>query len=256
MDELVCSVAAAPIDALRLRAGLDADDGAALHSERVFTSFPQSLDGEQSSDTAPAPFRIRPIQTTSSTTSAGWRPTSPDLPLVYITFGTVLTTVAETQELYRTAVAAVAELPVEALLTTGKGFDRAALGEIPPNVLVEAFVPQAEVFPHASVMVCHGGSGTTLGGLAAGIPLVVVPHTADQPANAKRVATMGAGLALEKPDIATLRAAIQKILGDASFRDTARAVSREMAQLPDVSDAVVAMLALATSESAKSPRAR
>jgi UDP:flavonoid glycosyltransferase YjiC (YdhE family) len=44
---------------------------------------------------------------------------------------------------------------------------------------------------------CHGGSGTTLGALAAGLPLVVVPLFADQPVNARRVAAVGAGLAVE-----------------------------------------------------------
>ena len=44
---------------------------------------------------------------------------------------------------------------------------------------------------------CHGGSGTTLGALAAGLPLVIVPLFADQPANAKRVAEVGAGLVVE-----------------------------------------------------------
>ena len=71
---------------------------------------------------------------------------------------------------------------------------------IPANLQVEAWVPQAEVFPHTALLVCHGGSGTVLGGLAAGIPQVVLPIRADQPQNAQSVAAIGAGLALTKPD--------------------------------------------------------
>jgi MGT family glycosyltransferase len=164
---------------------------------------------------------------------------------VYITFGTVATTLAEAVVLYQTAVAAVAGLPVRALLTTGRGFDAGKLGAIPANLRVEEWVPQAEVFPHTAVMVCHGGSGTVLGGLAAGIPQVVVPITADQPQNAQSVAAIGAGLALNKPDAETLRAAIQRVLDDDGFRRAARAVSAEMAALPGVDHAVNAMLALA-----------
>ncbi len=49
--------------------------------------------------------------------------------------------------------------------------------------------------PHASAMVCHGGFGTVRAGLAAGVPLAVLPLFADQPYNAERVQALGAGLA-------------------------------------------------------------
>ena len=75
------------------------------------------------------------------------------------------------------------------LLTTGTDLD---LGAVPTNVHVERWVPQADVLAHASVVVGHGGSGTTLGALGAGQPLVVVPLFADQPNNAARVAIASA----------------------------------------------------------------
>jgi UDP:flavonoid glycosyltransferase YjiC (YdhE family) len=43
----------------------------------------------------------------------------------------------------------------------------------------------------------HGGSGSTLGALAAGVPLAVLPLFADQPQNARRGAEVGAGVAVE-----------------------------------------------------------
>jgi hypothetical protein len=94
-------------------------------------------------------------------------------------------------------------------------------------------------------MVCHGGSGTVLGGLAACIPQVVVPFGADQPLNAQSIAAVGAGLALNKPDAPTLRAAIERVLADSRFRDAARVVSRETFALPSVDEAANALLALA-----------
>lgn len=106
-------------------------------------------------------------------------------------------------------------------------------------------MPQADVLPHTAVLVCHGGSGTVLGGLAAGVPQVVVPLGGDQPANAQRIAAIGAGLALTKPDAETLRAAIRRVLEDEGFRRAAQAVSVEMAGLPGVDTAVAALLALA-----------
>ena len=66
-------------------------------------------------------------------------------------------------------------------MTTGAAVDTAALGTVPKNVVLRDFVPQHEVFPHVSAVLCHGGSGSILGALAAGLPLVVAPVGTDQP---------------------------------------------------------------------------
>ena len=66
--------------------------------------------------------------------------------------------------------------------------------QCPANVHVERWVPQAQVMPHAAAMVGHGGSGSTLAAMAAGMPLAVLPLFADQAQNARRVAQIGAGL--------------------------------------------------------------
>jgi hypothetical protein len=242
MEEQFCSLSAAPVDTLRETAGLAADDGASLRAEPIFTAFPESFEGPAASGASGAVHRVGPGAAAPPSASSGWQPDGDGLPLVYITFGTIATTVPETLVLYQTAIAAVADLPVRALLTTGRGFDVEKLGAIPANLRVEAWVLQAEVFPHTAVLVCHGGSGTVLGGLAAGIPQVVVPFGADQPNNAQSMAAIGAGLALTKPDAAALRAAIQRVLDDARFRRAARAVAAEMAALPGVDDAVKALV--------------
>jgi UDP:flavonoid glycosyltransferase YjiC (YdhE family) len=246
MEEQIRSLAAAPIDSLRQAAGLTADQGASLHGERIFTSFPESFEGAADAEAARLVYRVGPVKELPSAASSTWERNTDGLPLVYITFGTVATTTPEAQHLYQAAIAALTDLPVRALLTTGRGFDLGILGKVPANVRVEAWVPQAEVFPHAAAMVCHGGSGTVLGGLAACIPQIVVPFGADQPLNAQSIATVGAGLALNKPDAPTLRAAIERVLADSRFRDAARLVSLEMFALPTVDEAAEALLDLAT----------
>jgi len=245
MEEQICSLAAAPIDTLREAAGLAMDEGAGLLAERIFTSFPESFEGKGDSEVQHPVYRIGPAQEVPSSTILALDPNTNGLPLVYITFGTIATTTPEAQHLYRTALAAVAGLPVRALLTTGRGFDRGILGSVPANVSVEEWVPQIDVFPHTAVMVCHGGSGTVLGGLAACVPQVVVPLGTDQPKNAERIAAIGAGLALENPDTETLRGAIERILGDSGFRDAARLISREMSTLHSIDEAASALLDLA-----------
>jgi rhamnosyltransferase subunit B len=60
------------------------------------------------------------------------------------------------------------------------------------------YVPYSQVFPHASVIVHQGGSGTTGQALSAGRPMLFVPYGWDQPDNALRVERLGAGLSLAR----------------------------------------------------------
>lgn len=99
---------------------------------------------------------------------------------VYAILGTVFTDVVT----MRSMVAAVADLPVNLVLTTGPAVDPAALGALPPNVTAPAFVPQSALPPRCAAVISHAGSGTVLGALAARLPQVYLPSGADQFINA------------------------------------------------------------------------
>jgi MGT family glycosyltransferase len=151
------------------------------------------------------------------------------LPLVYVSFGTVVGATPMAGALYGGALAAVAGLPARVLMTVGRELDIDGLGPLPPNVHVERFVDQVDVFGHAGLVVTHGGSGTTLGALAAGLPLVVVPLFADQPDNARRVEAVGAGVIAEPPAI---REAIDTVMGEPKYTRAALRMAQEIAWLP------------------------
>ena len=61
------------------------------------------------------------------------------------------------------------------------------------NLLYLESAPHDWLFPRCKAVIHHGGAGTTAAGLRAGIPNIVVPHTADQPFWGERVAAIGAG---------------------------------------------------------------
>jgi UDP:flavonoid glycosyltransferase YjiC (YdhE family) len=82
-------------------------------------------------------------------------------------------------------------------------------------------------------------------GLAAGVPMVVVPLFADQPYNARRVEEVGAGLALEPTDLSRLADAVRAVLADRSFRDSAGVIARETSRLPTVDSATEVLRRLA-----------
>jgi UDP-glucoronosyl and UDP-glucosyl transferase len=161
-------------------------------------------------------------------------------PLVYVSFGSAAPRFDFFGRLCRAVLDAVADLPLRILFTIGDQSDPGALGPLPRSVHVERWVPQADVMPHAAAMVGHGGSGSTLMAMAAGVPLAVVPLFADQPDNARRVAQIGAGIALEGgvEAVAEVPRAIRTLLDEPRYLRQARRVAAEVAALPPVDDAV------------------
>ena len=85
-------------------------------------------------------------------------------------------------------------------------------------------------------MLTHGGAGTTLGTLAAGIPLVVVPQGADQFVQADRVTAAGVGLTVTGEATESVAPTVLKVLADPSFRANAGKVAAQIAALPSPAD--------------------
>lgn len=187
-------------------------------------------------------FPIRP-ETPLAAAPAEPVPEFADLPYrrsVYLTLGTVF----NAREAFAAPLAALADLPVNVLLTTGGGVDPSALGEVPGNVRVAGFVPQGLILPRVSAVVCHGGAGTVLGALAHGVPLVCLPMGADQPGNAAAVAAGGTGLQLtpEQADAASIRSAVERVLNEDRFRRAAGRLRDEIADLPTPDEVIASVV--------------
>lgn len=222
---------------------------AAIASAPYLSSFPGSVDPSPWPDTR----RFR-VTDTNSPTEFRLEPSwDGDRALIYVSFGTVLGHLGEAIGVYRCALDAVEGLPARVLVTVGRATDLASLGPIPDNVRVERWVPQAAVLREAELVVSHGGSGTTFGALAAGVPVVMCPLFADQPRNAAAIERAGAGLvvrgreaqgglrSLGPEHVAPLRKSIERVLGDPSYRRAAARIAAEMAELPTL-DALIERL--------------
>jgi UDP:flavonoid glycosyltransferase YjiC (YdhE family) len=234
-------LAARALVAYRESLGLPGDpDGENLYRASSFSLLPPSLEVPRV-EAGPEVHRFRVPAASSAPLPDWWA--NDDAPLVYATFGTVAAGVPFAAAAFRTVVEALAELPVRVLVTVGDSGDPATWPALPPNVHVERWVPQQDVLVHAAAMVCHGGTGTVLGGLAAGVPMVVVPQFADQPDNAERVAAVGAGIGVGGGEAAPataeeLQAAVTRVLTEPSYRKAAGAMADEIAALPPVDEAV------------------
>ncbi|MFD5144221.1 glycosyltransferase [Streptomyces sp. NPDC058401] len=158
-------------------------------------------------------------------------------PFVYLTLGTAL----GSADNLRTVIDGLRPLGVPVLVATGFRIQLAELGELPPNVIAAPWVPQSEVLARASLVVQHGGSGTTLATLAAGLPQLIVPQGADGPANGQALHAVGAGEVVFDLSADAVTENARRILGDESYRDAARKVAAEIAAMPDP-EAVAARL--------------
>jgi UDP:flavonoid glycosyltransferase YjiC (YdhE family) len=220
---------------------------AVLRSTHYISRFPSSLD--------PSPFpntlRYREEENHEDAwRDAPWATTT--MPLLYVTLGSITGSLDTAAPAFRRALEAVEGLGVQVLLTTGQGFDRKLLGPLPEDVYVEPWVPQGHVFTHATAVLCHGGSGTTYGALAAGLPLVFVPMFADQRTNARLIAVAGAGVVvevgrksepgfrtIEVDDVPRIRRAVIEVLAQRTFRDGAQRIAKEIRSMGSAQDCLV-----------------
>jgi len=148
-------------------------------------------------------------------------------PLVLV--GLSSTVMSREHELMQRAADALGQLPVRGLVTTGPAADPAAI-RAPANVSVRRWVRHADVLPSCSAVLTHGGHGTVIKALAAGVPLVVAPLGRDQPDNAARVVYAGAGLRVSrKASAASLRQALGRVLDEPRFRVAARRMAATLA---------------------------
>lgn len=214
---------------------------AAVRSTPYLTRFPASL------DPSPFPTTTRMQQISGQTRLLpDWWP-GDQRPLVYATFGTVAGQLSTGVENLGVLLDAVAKLEARVLLTTGPTIEPEQVRTDASAVVVRQWVDQADVMASASVVVCHGGSGTTLGALAAGVPLVVVPQFVDQYANAVVVERAGAGLVVDRggrrgplspPDAEPIRQAAATLLADSRYRVEAERIAEEFSAAPSAIEAL------------------
>lgn len=120
-------------------------------------------------------------------------------------------------------VDACSRLEARVVITTGAVLDPGSL-RIPANAEVHRFVPHVELMPRASLLVGHGGHGTTMQALAHDLPVVVMPMDshADQPLVGRSLEEAGAGRVVAKKATASEMApVIAAMLAEGPHRDAA-----------------------------------
>ncbi len=143
-------------------------------------------------------------------------------PPIGVTFGSMAG--EDTLGMIKMVLAALTMSKQRAVLTGGWGNLDQKLS-LPNNVYSIGFVPHSWLFPWMSALIHHGGGGTTVTGLKAGRPTIIIPFAfSDQPFWARRVAELGAGIPFLSPrnlTVEQLAQAIHTVVTDAGIRQRA-----------------------------------
>ena len=116
---------------------------------------------------------IRTVETQPPATHLPWLDVLRGLPIVYITLGTVYN---RNLDVFRALLDGLRDEALNIVVTVGKQNDPAVFGPQPSNIHVHQYIPQELLLPRCAVVVTHGGAGSTLGALAFGLPLLIVPQ--------------------------------------------------------------------------------
>lgn len=228
-----------PLNRLREDVGMPPDpDLAMLYRYLLIVPAPNSYHDP----TAPLPATAHAVRHVSFDRSGdeplpAWISDLPDRPVVYATMGTAFNRVGSILE---AIVAGLRDEPITLIVTTGRDQDPAGFGPQPPNVHLERYVPQSLLFPYCDLVVTHGGSGTVMSALGHGLPMVIVPVSADQPDNAQRCEQLGVAKVVAPDDRSpeAFRDAVRSVLRHPGYRQNAGQLREEMERLPGPEQAV------------------
>jgi zeaxanthin glucosyltransferase len=150
-------------------------------------------------------------------------------PLIYASMGTLQN---GAERIFEVIVAAAQTPGRQLVLSIGKNLDADKVGRLSANTIVVRSAPQLEVLKRASLCITHAGLNTALESLTAGVPMVAIPVTNDQPGVGARIAHTGTGVVVPLKTLAgelavqKLRAAIETVLTDGSYRENTRRIQQ------------------------------
>ena len=132
------------------------------------------------------------------------------------------------------------DLPIKVIVTVGNEIDLAELGPFPKNIRVEQYIHQEFILPYCSLVISHGGSGSVLGAMSYGKPMVLIPIGADQPHNAARCETLGTAKVLDpiKVTSQSISSVVMEVLTEPFYRNNVEHLRDEISNLPGINSAL------------------
>lgn len=156
-------------------------------------------------------------------------------PLIYASLGTLQN---KKHQIFRIISEACLELNVQLVIDLGDPTADPKKTDF-PGAFVFPFPPHQAIIDRSRLVVTHAGS-TAINCLQAGVPMVAIPITGDQPGIAARIARAGAGkvMPLSRLDVTTVKACIKAVLDEPSYQKNAQEICAKIQQSGGVTRAV------------------
>ena len=152
-----------------------------------------------------------------------WDELGRDRPMIYATLGS-----SGSVDAVPPVLEALGGMDVDVVLSTAA---RVTPKNPPRNVRVVEMIPGDLAARKAAVVVCNGGASTGYQALAEGTPIVGIPWNLDQLLSAIAMRDAGAGVFLRTATVtsAKIRAAVERVMREESFTQTAQRVAASFA---------------------------
>ena len=138
---------------------------------------------------------------------------------VYISMGTV----NQDREFFRSCIRALGRTDWQVIVSMGTNTDR--FEDLPENIEIHETVDQMAVLSIADAFVTHCGMNSASEALYFEVPLVLFPQTPEQGAVARRVEELGAGVRLKSVSEEDITGALNTVLNDAEYKESAARIS-------------------------------
>ena len=142
--------------------------------------------------------------------------------LIYISMGTVNN---DMMPFYKSCISALANTDYQVIMSVGNLVSVDDIGKLPENISVYSHVDQIAVLEKADVFVSHCGMNSVSESLYFEVPLVMLPQTSEQKGVAERVSQLNAGIKLDKLNGFFVLSAINKILGDSTYKQNTKKIA-------------------------------
>ena len=148
-------------------------------------------------------------------------------PLIYISLGTVIKGGAK---FFNSCIDGFKDENVNVIISVGEKFNIKKLKNIPENIHIYPYLPQTKVLEKADLFITHGGMNSVSEAMVCGVPMVVIPFSADQPVNARMVEKLGIGKTLDFPQVTahSVKNLAFSVMGDSKIKENLNKVQQSI----------------------------
>ena len=145
--------------------------------------------------------------------------------LLYISLGSMMN---DNADFYYKCIEAFRDKSLQVILSVGTKIDITQFTDVPNNFILRSYVPQLTVLQQADLMISHGGLNSVSEALYYKVPVIAIPLANDQPAVAKRITELGAGLMIRLEELTPelLYQSVVTILSNTSYQENCKTINQ------------------------------